>query len=133
MQEINKPEDLIGDVLKAITYVFTGCPTIIVKLLTSQKGDRQHLLHTDYVPTDATIIMKNLNRFHYSAVISIEQDTKLVIGSFLEVVDIPLHSMQFFRGDMVHAAAAYELGNHRIFLSASSESFPATEDVFLQL
>jgi hypothetical protein len=63
MQEINKPEDLIGDVLKAITYVFTGCPTIIVKLLTSQKGDRQHLLHTDYVPTDATITMKKPESF----------------------------------------------------------------------
>ena len=133
MQEIDKPEDLIGDVLQAINYVFTGCPTIIVKLLTSQKGDRQQLLHTDYVPNDSTITMKNLNHFHYSALISIEQDTKLVIGSSLEVVDIPLHSMLFFRGDMVHAGAAYELGNHRIFLSASSEPFPVTDDVSLQL
>ena len=39
MQEIDKPEELIGDVLKAIDYVFTVCPNIIVKLLTSQKGD----------------------------------------------------------------------------------------------
>ena len=127
MQRLKKPEDILCDVLEAIKIAFSECYHIVVKLLKSEQGDTQQISHTDYVPQFNSL--RSLSHFHYSAIMNIEENTKLIVGES-EVVKIPLHSMLFFRGDMVHAGAEYEFCNTRLFFSASSDSFPATDDVF---
>lgn len=133
MQAVENPDYCISDILKSIRIVFEGCTAIIVKLLKSKAGDPEQATHTDFCLTEATPSSKRLREFHYSGVISIMDNTKLLIGESRDVVDIPLHSMIFFRGDLQHAGAGYPARNSRIFVSASSKPFPATEDVFFYL
>jgi hypothetical protein len=104
-----------------------------LKVLKSQAGDTPQTTHTDYVPPDMKIRIANLQEFHYSAVISIEENTRLLVGKSRSSVDIPLHGMIFFRGDMLHAGAGYITHNSRLFMSVSSRPFPATNDVSLLL
>ena len=128
MQKLKNPEDILSDVLEAIRIVFSECHNIVVKLLKSEQGDTQQTSHSDYVPEFKSL--RSLSQFHYSAIISIVENTKLIVGES-EVVKIPLHSMLFFRGDVAHARAGYEFGNTRLFLSASLDTFPTTDDVNL--
>jgi hypothetical protein len=86
--------------------------------------------HSDFVQARSTSV-RTLSHFHCSATISLEYNTQLLVGKFRIPVCIPLHAMLFFRGDMPHAGAGYPLGNSRLFLSASSNTFPVTYDVYL--
>jgi hypothetical protein len=99
-----------------------------LKLLKSQGGDTPQTTHTDYVPPDMKMCIANLQEFHYSAVISTEENIKILFGKSRSSVDIPLHGMIFFRGDMLHACASYLTDSSRLFMS-----FPATNDVSLLL
>lgn len=130
MQSIKKADYLLS-VMGAIRHVFPICNHIVIKLLTSLAGNKEQDLHTDFVPDETTNAIRTLREFHYSAIISIQEDTKLIVGAGKEMVDIPNHSMLFFRGDMVHAGAGYDQKNSRIFLSISSKSFPESDNVFL--
>ena len=133
MRNVTNSVDIMPDLLAAIKIIFPDCSTIKVKLLHSKAGDTAQLTHTDYVPSDREPSSLVLKKFHYSAVISIEENTELLVGEAREVVKIPLHSMLFFRGDMLHAGAGYEAENSRIFISVASSFFPATQDVSLHL
>ena len=46
-------------------------------------------------------------------------------------IKIPKGDMIFFRGDTLHAGAAYEKCNYRYFLSTYSEDFKPTKSVTL--
>ena len=130
MHALEDPSVHLSDVLEAIRSVFSGCCNITVKLLNSKAGDKAQDTHTDYVPDKATPI-KSLSAFHYSALICLEEDTTLLVGRGCKAVSIPLHSMIFFRGDMPHAGNGYTEENSRLFISASSNLFPVTDDVGL--
>jgi hypothetical protein len=129
MQDLKTPEDVLSDVLSALKIVFSKCVHIVVKVLTSTAGDPEQQTHTDF-ETDKRSLT-NLSEFNYSAIISLEENTRLLIGPLRVSVDIPLHSMLLFRGDMEHAGAAYSVKNTRLFISASCDKFPVTRDVFL--
>ena len=130
MQSIKKADYLLS-VIGAIKHVFPMCDHIVMKLLTSLAGNKEQDLHADFVPNETTNAIRTLEEFHYSAIISIQEDTKLIVGEKKQIVDIPNHSMLFFRGDMVHAGAGYDKVNNRIFLSISSKSFPESDNVFI--
>ena len=76
MQAIEDPSVHLSDVLEAITSVFGGCCNITAKLLNSKAGDTAQRNHTDYVP-DKTAPLKTLSVFHYSALVSLEENTTL--------------------------------------------------------
>ena len=130
MHALEDPSVHLSDVLEAIRFVFSGCSNITVKLLNSKAGDKAQDSHTDYVPDRATPI-ESLSAFHYSALISLEEDTTLLVGRGSKTVSIPLHSMIFFRGDMPHAGDGCTEENSRLFISASSSLFPGTDDIAL--
>ena len=88
------------------------------------RQDAIETIQNDNVRRIATIL-------HYSALISLEENTTLLVGKGRKTASIPLHSMIFFRGDMTHAGAGYTEENSRLFISVSSAAFPATEDVSL--
>lgn len=131
MQLIRNPQEILGDLWAAINAVFPACSEIEVKMLKSEAGDTQQLIHTDYAPEGIATPIRHLSGFLYSAVISLEKNTKLLVGECLKEIKIPMHSMIFFRGDMLHAGAAYSVPNCRLYLTASSESFPSSENVVL--
>ena len=133
MRNVSNSLDIMPDLLEAIKIVFPDCLTIKVKLLHSEAGDTAQLTHTDYVPSNLQPSKLLLKKFHYSAVISIEENTELLVGESRLVVKISLHSILFFRGDMLHAGAGYLKENSRLFLSVASSLFPATQDVSLHL
>jgi hypothetical protein len=130
MQALKNPELVLPDVLEAIGVVFSECEHILVKKLMSKAGDIEQITHLDFVQARSTSV-RTLSHFHYSAIISLEDNTQLLVGKSRIPVYIPLHAMLFFRGDMPHAGAGYPLGNSRLFLSASSNTFPVTYDVYL--
>lgn len=131
MHLLKEPTKILGNVLAAIRIVFPQCSNIVVKMLTSEPGDVAQLTHTDYVPEKDPVTQLLLRAYHYSALISIEPNTRLLTSENRDEIDIPLHSMVLWRGDMLHAGAAYENRNSRLFISASSEARPATTDVQL--
>ena len=129
MQPVRNPEKILTDVLTALKIVFSKCIHVVVKLLTSVAGDPQQALHRDFDKEDRPV--SSLSEFHYSAIISLELNTRLIVGSLRESIDIPLHSMLLFRGDMLHAGAAYTEENRRLFISASCDKFPVTKNVYV--
>ena len=58
----------------------------------------------------------------YSILISINPDTKLVLAD-KTCIDIPLFGMIMFRGDYMHAGAAYHKLNYRLFATFSNSHF----------
>lgn len=130
MRTIRDPESFLPDVLRAVKIVFAKCDIIVAKLLISTDGDEEQLTHLDF-EREETNYVTMLSEFHYSAIISIEENTRLLVGESRKSVDIPLYSMLLFRGDMPHAGAGYSKKNQRLFLSVSSNKFPVTDDVFL--
>ena len=131
MQAVSNATDYLSSVITALSTVFPKCDKLLVKLLKSQAGDTAQELHTDFTPTQTTTAIKDLSGYHYSALISFEENTRLLCDTEKKEIHIPLFSMILFRGDFRHAGAAYPATNHRLFLSLSSESFPETEDVFI--
>ena len=129
MQAVRIPEDILSDVLSALKIVFSKCVHIVVKLLTSFPGDPQQPLHQDFDKEKKPV--PNLSEFHYSAIVSLEENTRLIVGRLRESIDIPLHSMLIIRGDMLHAGAGYTDKNRRLFISASCDKFPVTGNVFI--
>jgi hypothetical protein len=115
MQEVSKKKFplYISNIVAAVNIVFPLCRTVKLKVLKSQAGDTPQTTHTDYVPPDMKIRIANLQEFHYSAVISIEENTRLLVGKSRSSVDTPLHGMIFFRGDMLHAGADRLLAGRR--------------------
>ena len=99
------------------------------KLITSSPGDPQQPLHRDFDKEKKPV--PNLSEFHYSAIVSLEENTRLIVGRLGESIDIPLHSMLIFRGDMLHACVGYTDTNRRLFISASCDKFPVTGNVFI--
>jgi hypothetical protein len=126
MQTIRNPENVLFDVLSAIRIVFVMFNVIVVKLLRSELGDTEQLTHVDFDVENANNV-EDLSEFNYSAIISIQPNTKLLVGKSRKSVDIPLHSMLFFRADMPHAGAGYSEQNNRLFLS----NFQSTRMSFL--
>ena len=92
---------------------------MVLKLLTSKARNAEQASHEDFVPDESTGTMQNSKCFHYSAVISIQDKTELLVGEARKAVQIPLYSMLFFRGDMPHAGAG------------SLKSYPESDRVFL--
>lgn len=129
MQAVKNPEEILPDVLTALKIVFSKCVHVVVKLITSVAGDPQQALHRDFDKEDRPV--STLSEFHYSAIISLEENTRLIVGSLRESINIPLHSMLLFRGDMIHAGAAYTVKNRRLFISASCAKFPVTKYVYI--
>ena len=110
------PEEILSDVLSALKIIFSKCVHTVVKLLTSLAGDTQQALHCDFDKKKKQV--SSLCEFHYSAIVCLEKNTRLIVGLRRESIDIPLHSMLLFRGDMVHAGAAYTEKNRRLFIDA---------------
>lgn len=123
-QNVSNTELIIPEVMEAIKMVFPVCKSINGKILRSMAGDVPQALHRDHAPTASTKAIKSLSSYHYSAVISFEDDTRLIIGE--KEIDIQRFSMLFYRGDMDHAGAGYTKCNGRLFLSISSKSFPVS-------
>ena len=130
MQAIDNPHAYLSDVFSALKHVFSGCVHIVVKLLKSVPGDPEQLTHVDFDTILEPSFMK-LSEFNYSAIISLEDNTRLLVGDNKKSISIPIHSMILFRGNMPHAGAKYSTYNTRIFISASCEKFPVTDDVFI--
>ena len=116
MQTLTNPEAAISDVLEAIKVVYNESSTIKIKLLKA-KGVEAQTTHYDLVQGLTSV--NKVAAFHYSAFISFQADTKLLIGEDRVEVDIPPFSMLFFRGDMCHAGAGYKRSNSRLFISVS--------------
>lgn len=133
MQKVSNAQNYLSNIMAALGIVFPKCDNIVVKLLTSQSGDKEQDIHTDFHKIQTTRPMKDLSAFHYSALISFEANTRLLCDAELKEVAIPLYSMLLFRGDFQHAGAAYPQLHHRLFISLSSESFPLTDDVPLHM
>ena len=131
MQAITNAKDFMPETIGALKRVFPECTEMEFKLITSVAGDTQQRLHEDFTPTAFTKRMQNLKGFHYTGIISLQNNTKLIVGEDKELVNIPRSSMLFFRGDMSHAGASYNELNERIFMSISSPAFPVSEDVLL--
>lgn len=87
------PEDVVSDVLEAIKVAYKECSTVKVKLLKSTGGDKAQTTHYDLVQGLTTV--NKVAAFHYSALISLQADTKLLIGEDRVEVDIPPFSMFF--------------------------------------
>jgi hypothetical protein len=135
MQEVSKMKFplYISDIVAAVTAVLPLFRNVNLKLLKSQAGDTSQTTHTDYVPPDMKIRIANLQEYNYSAVISIEDSTNILVGKSSSTVDIPFHGIIFFRGDMLHAGAGFLTDNSGLFMSVSTRPFPATNDVSLLL
>ena len=131
MQAITNAKDFMPETIDALKRVFPECKEMEFKLIRSVAGDTQQRLHEDFTPTAFTKRMQNLKGFHYTGIISLQNNTKLIVGEDKELVNIPRSSMLFFRGDMSHAGASYNEFNERIFMSISSPAFPVSEDVLL--
>lgn len=129
MQDLKNPEDVLSDVLSALQTDFSKYVHIAVNFFSSISGDPEQQTYTDFAQEVNSLT--NLSEFHYSAIVSLEENTHLLIGPLRVSVDIPLHSMPLFRGDMEHARAAYTVKNTRLFIPASCDKFPVTRDVFL--
>ena len=136
MQKVSNARDYLSNVMSALHIVFPKCDNIVVKLLTSQAGDKEQDIHTDFHKTETTPSVKDLSAFHYSALVSFEANTRLICvmsDTEKKEVSIPLYGMLLFRGDFRHAGASYPQLHRRLFLSLSSESFPLTDDVSLHI
>lgn len=133
MQELTDPKEAIPDVLEALKVVFSECDRVVVKLIKSEKGDIQQIIHTDYELYKKPL--RTLSHYHYSAIISVQDGTKLMVGKVenCQQIIIPLHSMLFFRGDMPHAGAGYEIANSRLFMSVTSANFPLSKNISVVL
>jgi hypothetical protein len=131
MQALTNAKDSMPKTLEALKTVFPDCTEMAVKIMRSVGDDTQESIHNDFTPTVTTKRMQNLKGFHYSGIISLRNDTKLIVGEENEPIDIPRASMLFFRGDIPHADASYNESNERIFLSISSHAFPVSEGVLL--
>lgn len=102
------PELYIPNVLTALSTVFPGCNSTLVKVITSQRGDKEQLLHTDFDLKYIISRVFNLDSFHYSAIIALQPDTHLLVRGKRERIDIPVNSRLLFRGDLPHAGGAYK-------------------------
>lgn len=130
MQEVDTPSDYIANVLKAIDIVFPGCQNQCVKMIKSLPNDLPQLTHTDF---DVSLInnrVSTLSAFHYSVIITLQDETHLLIGTERVRQNIPVNSMIMFRGDLPHAGGGYAADNSRIFISVSSEFYPQSSSVF---
>ena len=87
MQPVMNPGYFLVDVIKAINKVFTHCPTLVFKLLKSAKGDPAQDNHADFAPDDSNpAAITDLKGCHYSAFISIQDDTRLLCNHVPQVL-----------------------------------------------
>ena len=131
MQAVQNAPEFMSATLEALQTVFPECTELAVKVLRSESGDPAQLTHRDFAPTHNTKLMQNLKGFHYSAIVSLQNSTNLLVGPERELINIPRASMLLFRGDMYHAGASYNELNERLFISISSHAFPSSENVYL--
>ena len=108
MKLVPNPELYIPNVLTALSTVFPGCNSTLVKVITSQRGDKEQLLHTDFDLKYIISRVFNLDSFHYSAIVALQPDTHLLVSGKRERIDIPVNSMLLFRDDLPHAGGAYK-------------------------
>jgi hypothetical protein len=116
MQPIKDPGAIVGNVIAAIKIVLPQCTYMVVKMLKSEAGDTVQIAHTGYVPDAIPKPVTHFKAFHYSAV------TRLLINKSRDEITIPLHAM------VLHAGAKYNIKNSRHFISASTATFPASDD-----
>ena len=96
MQPVTNPEYFLVDAIKAINKIFPHCPNLVIKLLKSARGDPAQVNHSDFAPDDSnTASITDLKSYHYSAIISIQDDTRLLIGESRIEAHIPKYSMIF--------------------------------------
>ena len=84
MQLVKEPDLYIPHVLTALRHSFTGCTTQLVKFITSSANDPAQSTHTDYDTKFIHRRISSLKDFHYSAIIAIEPNTHLLIGTELK-------------------------------------------------
>lgn len=128
---INNSQDILGSVLNAFKLVFPGCTEVVVKLLQSLSGDKEQVTHTDFDYNSLHSRVRSLKAFHYSALIGIEPDSFLLMGTERQIVRVPLLGMLFWRGDCPHAGGGYVKKNRRIFVSISCSLCPMTLSVYI--
>ena len=92
MKLVPNPELYIPNVLTALSTVFPGCNSTLVKVITSQRGDKEQLLHTDFDLKYIISRVFNLDSFHYSAIIALQPDTHLLVRGKRERIDISVNS-----------------------------------------
>jgi hypothetical protein len=119
------------NVLKSFQIVFPHHVETKIKIIHSKQGDKAQLTHSDLPHHLCSKKPKNLLNYHYSAIIALCDNTKLLMGQERIEIRIPKGDMIFFRGDTLHAGAAYEKCNYRYFLSTYSEDFKPTKSVTL--
>jgi hypothetical protein len=100
MNLVPNPELYIPNVLTALSTVFSGCNSTLVKVITSQRGDKEQLLHTDFDLKYITSRVFNLDSLHYSAIIALQPDTHLLVSGKRERIGIPVNSMLLFHGNL---------------------------------
>ena len=130
MQEVDTPSHYIANVLDAIDIVFPGCKNRCVKVIKSLAGDQPQLTHTDFNVKLINKRVANLNAFHYSVMIALQNETHLLIGTDRVRQYIPVDSMIMFRGDLPHAGDGYTADNSRIFVSVTSVFYPQSDSVY---
>lgn len=120
------PENFVPDVISAVNLVFSQTKIITLDLITSRNNDKPQTSHTDLVSHPRVI---DLARYHYSAVIAMSDDTKILITEARISTNIPKFGMILFRGSFLHAGAGYTHENSRLFLSISSDLHPVSDSV----
>lgn len=75
-----------------LRIVFAMSNVIEVKRLESSAGDIEQMTHVDFKRKESNYV-KNLSEFHYSAIISTEQDTQLLVAESRESVNIPVYAV----------------------------------------
>jgi hypothetical protein len=71
----------------------------------------------------------NLESFHYSAIIAMQPNTHLLIGTDRARVDIPVGSMIVFRGGISHAGGEHQTPNAIILIV--HHTYPLSTAIYL--
>lgn len=103
---------------------------IDMQMILSEKGDKRQKLHYDLSNNLADIKPRNKRNYYYSVIVAICPNTRLYVGKNL--IKIPIGSMLIFRGDTLHAGAAYSSDNHRFFISIHHKLYPTFKTVGLE-
>ena len=104
MQAVQNAKGFMPEVLEALRVVFPDRTEIALKVIRSESGDTPQLTHNNFAPTHHTKMIQNLKGFHYSAIISFQNGTHLIVGEENKSMYIPRSSIVFFKGTWIMRA-----------------------------
>ena len=80
MQTVGNAEEFMPEIFESLRRIFPGCTELVVKVITSAIGDTAQSTHHDFAATEYTKRMQNLARFQFSAIISVQDGTTILVG-----------------------------------------------------